>query len=45
MLDFFRNIFGRYTPVWILGGFAVIVVLMVVFGLNFDWFPSQPTTP
>ena len=34
MLDFLRDIFGRYTPLWILGGVAILVVLMVVFGIK-----------
>gem|GEM_PF-1826731 len=39
MLDFLRDIFGRYTPLWVLGGIAVAAILMAIFGLNFGWKP------
>ena len=35
MLDFFRGLFGSYTPIVILGVIAVVFILMLVFGLNF----------
>jgi hypothetical protein len=35
MLEFFRNLFGRYTPVILLGIIAVLFVVMIVFGLSF----------
>jgi hypothetical protein len=35
MIDFFRDIFGRYTPLIILGVIAAIFVVMIIFGLNF----------
>ena len=35
MIDFFRDIFGRYTPFILLGLVAIVFVLMWVFGLSF----------
>ena len=36
MIDFFRNIFGKYTPFILLALIAVLFVVMRYFGLNFE---------
>ena len=35
MIDFFRDLFGRWTPYVILGVLGIIFALMLIFGLNF----------